>query len=311
MTKISEFTTQITGGLSATDRFEVARPGNTTEFYATPEDIKTYVGGRETLTANRTYYVRTNGNNNNTGLTNTAGGAFLTIQKAVDVAASLDLSIYDVTIQVADGTYGNQVVMKAVIGSGRVIIQGNTTTPSNVLINTGASDCITGSGSIPSTYRFRGLKLQASTANYLINAIFTPNIFIEVELCDFGQCVAAQIVVGQQAFLQTIGNYSISGGSLSHVAVYDGGNVRLGGESSYTVSLSGTPDFSGGFAVAARGGQILAVNQSYSGFATGAPYFVTQQGRIVSVGGAGSGSSSYFPGNILGTADGASFGLYA
>lgn len=43
MTKISEFTTQITGGLSATDRFEVARPGQAVEFYATPDDIKDYV----------------------------------------------------------------------------------------------------------------------------------------------------------------------------------------------------------------------------------------------------------------------------
>jgi hypothetical protein len=43
MTKISEFTTQIADGLNATDRFEVARPGQAVEFYATPENIKEYV----------------------------------------------------------------------------------------------------------------------------------------------------------------------------------------------------------------------------------------------------------------------------
>src|SRR4029079_13907135 len=60
-------------------------------------------GGREALTAHRTYYVRANGSDSNNALANTSGGAFLTIQKAIDVVAALDLSIYDVAIRVADG----------------------------------------------------------------------------------------------------------------------------------------------------------------------------------------------------------------
>lgn len=50
----------------------------------------TIVSGRDLLTTNRTYYVRTDGSNSNNGLANTSGGAFLTIQKAIDTVLKLD-----------------------------------------------------------------------------------------------------------------------------------------------------------------------------------------------------------------------------
>lgn len=81
---------------------------------------------RESLTANRTYYVRTDGNDSNTGLTNTSGGAFLTIQKALNVVlGKLDLSGFNVTAQVAAGAYTSAIGFASPqVGAGNITILG-------------------------------------------------------------------------------------------------------------------------------------------------------------------------------------------
>jgi len=80
---------------------------------------------RKPLTASTAFYVRTDGSDGNDGSANTAGSAFLTIQKALDVVGGLDLGIYFATIYVNDGTYtitsalvyrgyqGGQVILRA------------------------------------------------------------------------------------------------------------------------------------------------------------------------------------------------------
>ena len=115
------------------------------------------------LAANRTYYVRTDGSNSNNGLANTAGGAFLTIQKAIDTVSGLDLGAYNVTIQVGNGTYtGGASVVGPYLGSGTVTLQGDTTTPSNVVISTTSADAI----SVTTNGRLTvgGFKLQTATS---------------------------------------------------------------------------------------------------------------------------------------------------
>ncbi len=106
-------------------------------------------GGPEILSANRTYYVRTDGSNSNTGLADSAGGAFLTIAKALSVASALVIpSGITVTINVGGSQSGARDFAEDLalngpwLGGGTVILQGDTTTPSNRSI-TCASVCIT------------------------------------------------------------------------------------------------------------------------------------------------------------------------
>jgi hypothetical protein len=113
------------------------------------------VGGREILAADRTYYVRTDGSDSNNGLANTSGGAFLTVQKAVETVQALDFGgdpEIQVTIQIADGTYDGKIRLGNLTGfpssktsTGTndqlqyVLIQGNDTTPANVILTNGTA----------------------------------------------------------------------------------------------------------------------------------------------------------------------------
>lgn len=88
---------------------------------------------RQLLTANRTYYVRSDGSNSNDGLSNSSGGTFQTIAKAISAILALDLSIYNVTIQLGSSTWSESASVSAPwVGSGKVTLLGDATTPANV-----------------------------------------------------------------------------------------------------------------------------------------------------------------------------------
>jgi hypothetical protein len=247
------------------------------------------LGVREQLAANRTYYVRTDGSDGNNGLANSSGGAFLTIQKAIDTVAALDLSIYNVTIQAADGTYGGAVLVSAPwVGSGTVTLQGNTSTPANALLSTGANDCITvGSGG---TLTVTGFKLTNSGA-FLLHA---SSGSIRFSLLTFGACGSQQLRVTDGGRISAAGNYAIDGGAGNHWSAVSNGIVRV---QSKTITLTGTPAFSTAFANADLSSTVLVNGNTFSGAATGARYSATNN-AVISSGGAG---ATYLPGNAAGS----------
>lgn len=243
-----------------------------------------FSGCREILTAARTYYVSTKGNDNFTGLTNATGtsnGAFLNIQHAVDVVASLDMSIYNVTIQVADGTYtlASGILTKQCVGAGSVTLLGNSATPNNVILSAAASQVIfNGAAGVITKYIFDGFKITAVSGGVAIGAD-SGNI-IEFKNLNFSTGLSVLIYCQIGGYVRASGNFTISSGASYCVQCTQGGFVAFTGR---TVTLLGTPAFSV-FALITETGWFHFGGATFSGSATGARYSITGNGIAISAG---------------------------
>jgi hypothetical protein len=266
--------------------------GRLTEAVMTALEVTDTLGyvPREKLAAARTYYVRTDGNDANTGLVDSAGGAFLTIQKAVDVAAALDNGGYNITISIAAGTYTAGATLKSFVGSGYILIRGGTADRTSTLISTTSANCFT-SGGHDGLYRIQYLKMQTTTGGACYSAWGRGATYFGY--VTFGACAASHLSVNQNASVLMEYDYSISGGATAHWAVNQQARLTV---NSGTITITGTPAFSA-FATANLQSQISGwyATTTFSGSATGSRYSVNNS-SVISFGG----SATYLPGNAAG-----------
>ena len=259
------------------------------------DDVVVRKAVREKLTAARTYWVRTDGSDGNNGLANTSGGAFATFQHAFDVAAALDLSIFSVTLEAGNsGTYAGININAPLIGGTALNLVGNGATITSsteigtILVSSAQTTNINVSG-------FTVTNTRASGSCIRLDAAARVNIGSGMT---YGACAASHIRAGVPgSYISTTASYTISGGASSHINVGEQGGMRVNGG---VITLTGTPNFSGGFAAASFGAGILFASPTFSGSATGIRYAVAV-GGIIFVGGAG---ATFLPGNASGTNDG-------
>lgn len=248
---------------------------------------------REKLTAARTYYVRTDGSDSNDGLANTSGGAFLTLQKAMDVIAiTLDLAGYVPTIKLADGTYTSGLTVKPLVGGNEVTIDGNSGTPANVLISTTSGPCIT-SSTAGVKLNVKNLKLQTTTSGVCL-AVGNMGIATVYNI-NFGSCATHHINIIDGGRVIVLGNYAISGGATyAHIYMTNSSFECI----SKTITLTGTPGFpSSGFMIATLQSNAVHYGCTFSGSATGVRYSATTNSIVFTSGG----GATYFPGNSAGS----------
>jgi hypothetical protein len=249
-------------------------------------------GGRELLTADRTYYVRVDGSDSNDGLTDSAEGAFLTMQYASDlVTSTLDVAGYIVTIQCGPGTYVSataSTVLDGFVGGGTVQFIGDTTTPSNCIINNSGNG-FSAVAAAPGTYFFDGFKFTCPTGFY--NA--SPNM-----ICTTGDnmefaCSAAMFIVYAVGAKINAGSFTTSGNAARGIFVGYGGNFACIGK---TITIIGTPSYSSAF-VGVETGAIARISAfTIIGSATGKKHDIRENAILKTYG-----AYASLPGSVAGT----------
>lgn len=240
---------------------------------------------RQLLSEPLDLYVRTDGSDSNTGLANTAGGAFLTIQAAVSAAKSFETSRYPVVINIGDGTYSGSVTVSGFQSAAPydVRLVGNTASPASVVL-TGALAFYAGAYAVAGLRTTSAFGITAGRAAYV----------------DCAQCVVHGGSVfagygGQMDFYDS----ELSGNTSAALRAYDVGVLQT-----WALALTGTPAYSSAFALATELGMIFFFDQP-AGAATGKRYDVTLNGVINTYGG----GASYLPGDSAGVT--ATGGQYA
>ena len=271
-------------------------PGDVDGVIVQNASYNTHTAHREPLVADRTYYVRTDGDDANTGLANTAGGAFLTIQRAVDVCGdTLDFRGYVVTVNVGAGTYAEKVQIPFMTGidtSATAVPQfqiiGDATTPSNVVVD--GSSFVACFVTVSGRAYISGFKVINSTNTGILAS---AQAYIQLGVMEYGACSQNHIFVINQSFVKCTDDYAITGNAATHLVVQGNSVLQM---TNSTVTLTGPPAFTT-FAYATTGGVLNIDGNTYSGSATGNYYLATVNG-VIFVNGAG---ATYLPGNAAGS----------
>lgn len=233
-----------------------------------------------------------NGLDTNDGLAPGLGGAFRTIQRAVDICRVETDGFF--TINLVDGTYqvGSGVFVNgAPTGIDQIAITGNALTPTNVVIQANVSGtCFDVQDNAILTLTGVHLTIVGNGAGTGVNSR-------QGAVCDLISVSFAQMIGGVHAQSHTwssvnfLSDYTIFGGAAIHVSCAQNAYVNYG---SFTVSLVGTPNFNfyltgSTCGVFDNGG----VPMHFVGVGTGTRYSVARNAVAI--------IEATLPGNVAGT----------
>jgi len=250
----------------------------------------------EVVTSTRTYYVDGGtGSDTNSGLLAAAG--FATIQKALDVVATLYLASRSVTvtISVAAGSTYAGFSCPRFVGPGTVLLSGSTGSP--ITINSTVS--VGPAGPIGD-----GCRLRIQGFKFTGNILIADHSILQVEgNCEFAfnSTTAAQVQLTRHGVLRVTSSFTVSGSmTLCHYDIRQSGAVVWIGP--ITVTFSPGTHFSNGtndqaFILGDTNGTMRFVKEqiSFGGTTFTGINAILVNGAQINSGGA---STSFFPGTV-------------
>ena len=259
---------------------------------------------RTTITQATIIYV-----NASTGLdTNdgrTSGAPFKTLQAAINaVYGKYDWNNQPCTIQLANGTYTGTTTSGWVgqfygtpygMQASGLTLQGNTASPSSVIINGVNSNGIAVS---LSSMNVNGLTFQTTGTLNTFGAIQGWGLFANISSylvvtnCRFSNCGINQLEAGNSSVITLGAGNSFTGTTQNAMVCDTGGQIWYPGQSINVTGLQVTS----GFCVALNGGLINIPGSTFVGTATGRRYVAAQNGIVNTSGG----GPNYLPGNVAG-----------
>lgn len=264
-----------------------------------------------TLTGPTTFYVAPNGSDTTgNGLSPTSPAASVTYIYTL-LTNTYNINGQNVLIQLANGTYNQTVTMGGLLtgqqATIQLTVQGNMAAPNLVTIIGDPCFNITAGAQVV----IQGLTVQSTVSNGFQCHYHGR---IRFQNCIFGPCTGHQMLAARAGSIQSIGNYTISGGALSHANSIQGGQIFIDTTplnymvatptGSPTVTVTGTPNFSQAFIRAANESlvQVGAAFSPATGSATGVRSLTNFVSTINTFGqGIPLATSTYLPGNAPGT----------
>lgn len=163
------------------------------------------------------YYVRPDGSDQNDGSSDVPGSAFLTIQRAVEVALATPSPTSVVTIHVAHGSYSRGIVIAGPVpakadvkyGYGLHLV-GDKGRPEKVELDVVGSDAVRVSDG--ASILITGMTLRTRESGNLVTA--TRRATVGHRYCVFGSAASETISASRYAEVYAIGPTTVSGSSL-------------------------------------------------------------------------------------------------
>lgn len=264
-------------------------PGQITYLQASQDYYVNFATGSDTLYDGRSATV--------SGTT----GPFQTIQAAVNANTKFNQNGFNTTIHIADSpSYTGPVTLQPVNGSGAVIIQGNTSTPSAVTItsSTGSVFHTNGAGS----FIVNGVKtvctgtLGGDPGNGITASLGGS---LTINAVEFGACVGAHLSASGGGRMTVNGPVIISGGAKYHFWATVSAEIDLNTQAPPSLNITGAVTFSNAFAEADNLGVLYGHYGTITGGSnvTGKRYDATLNGIVNTLAG------TAYPGTIAGTTE--------